>query len=113
MANVSNGQKTCGHCNDVTLSHGDKYGSLTYSGRSIEIGVGSHKLLQFTCSCGNVKGIQAKLVFSEKVKSCGKRSKMAMNTLGSGIWVRLSKHMPTPRKSCCSNANAEKLAKDR
>jgi hypothetical protein len=78
VANISNGQKTCGHCNDVTLKHKDTYGSLAYLGQDIKISAGSNKLIQFRCSCGNDKTVQAKLVFNGKIRSCGKCSKISL-----------------------------------
>ena len=61
----------CGHCNDISLNHGDAYKTFTYAGeKPVVIGPWSKKKLLFQCRCGNVKRMSICLITSGETVSC-------------------------------------------
>ena len=63
--------KSCGECNNLDIKHGDKFSELTYIGDDINIGPGSKRKLQFSCSCGNLKEIRISSILKRGQKNCG------------------------------------------
>lgn len=68
---TTNKSRSCGHCDDVELISGQKYGSFIFVGSPITIASGSKQKLEFKCRCGAIKKIQLGSVTRGDSKTCG------------------------------------------
>ena len=110
--------KTCGHCHDVTLRRGDRFGGFTYAGDGITFGPMSHRSAPFTCRCGRTSVMKVNGISRGKT-DCGECKKVAltdgsrygsMTYAGPGVLVHPWSKSDLPFRCRCGNVKAVKVA---
>jgi predicted SprT family Zn-dependent metalloprotease len=98
--NVYNGHtKSCGSCNLFSKSDLSNlvFGRLRVLS-PVDIHKNSDKTIDFLCTCGHIRPIQAKLVFNGSVTRCGKCSLIPKKDMENKKYGKLSMKYPTDIK---------------